>query len=177
MRFQRLAPFLLAFLLPLLGVYAWWGGFNPVRFEPEVLAGPYHYAYLEHRGDYAKLPDKQAKVGRALHVQGVSAGAAITVLYSNPAHVQVNERISRTGFLVPAEARVEAPLRVDEIPVRRVLVARLRAAVLLAPSRVYAALDEYAGAQGGEIRMPTVEIFEPSGSALAMGELRVEMPQ
>ena len=47
---------MLAFILPLLMVYAWWGGFNSVRIE-QGERGPYTYAYLEHNGKLSKLPD------------------------------------------------------------------------------------------------------------------------
>jgi len=54
---------------------------------------------------------------------------------------------------------------------------RPQAAVLLAPSRVYQRMDRYLQQQGRGIRMPTVEIYEPSGSPMRMGVLTVEMPE
>jgi hypothetical protein len=177
MSFRRFIPFLVAFVLPLLLVYAWWGGFNPVDIREAAMRGPYTYAYLEHSGDYSKLPDRQAKVARALGEQGIAAGLAISVLYSNPDLVNVNERRARTGYLVPVGSRVREPLRLDTIPARPVVLVEVRAAVLLAPSRAYQALDRYAQARGLGIRMPTVEIYAPSGSTWRMGTLSVEMPQ
>ncbi len=177
MTFKRLIPFLVAFVLPLLAVYAWWGGFNPVSIDETAVRGPYTYAYLEHSGDYSKLPDKQAKVVGHLKAQGIAAGQAISVLFSNPAEVNVNERRSHTGFLVPERAVVAEPLKLATIPARPVLLVRVRAAVLMAPSRAYHALDVYTQARGQGIRMPTVELYETSDSALRMGTLSVEMPR
>ncbi|TNF55476.1 MAG: hypothetical protein EP309_03905 [Gammaproteobacteria bacterium] len=173
---RRLVPFLVAFVLPLLVIYAWWGGFSPIELQTE-LRGPYEYAYVEHTGDYSKLPDRQAEAGKELVIQGIKPGLPITVLYSNPDVVNVNERKARVGFLIPPGSQVQPPLQQDRIEARSVLVARVQAAALLAPSRIYHALDQHQQAQGRGIRMPTVEIYEPSGSVLKMGVLTVEMEQ
>lgn len=176
MIFKRLAPFLLAFVLPLVLVYAWWGGFNPVSMGTET-RGPYTYAYLEQTGDYSKLPNRQNEVRMSLEAQGVAPGHGITVLYSNPDVVEVNARRARAGYLVPEGSVVREPLHVDSIPARRVLAARVQAGALLAPSRVYSVLDRHLQASGQGIRMPTVEIFEASGSPFRMGWLTVEVPE
>lgn len=174
MYLKKLLPFLLAFVLPLVLVYAWWGGFSPVEIA-ETTAGPYTYAYLEQKGDYSKLPELAAQVRKELAAAGLAAGNPVTVLYSNPDVVAVGERLARTGFLVPAGSRVGAPLNIDTIPARRVLAVRVRAGSLLAPSRAYLALDRHLQARGQGIRMPTVEFYEPSDSPTRMGRLSVEM--
>lgn len=173
MNFKKFLPFLLAFLLPLIGIYAWWGGFNKVDMR-EAVRGPYTYAYLEHTGDYSKLPELAAEAADLL--AKVPHGLLITVLYSNPDLVDVGQRQARTGFLVAAGTPVRPPLKIGELPARRVLLAQVRAGHLLAPSRIYPALDRYMQARGGGIRMPTVEIYEPTGTPLRMGLLSVEMP-
>ncbi len=175
MRFQRFIPFLAAFVVPLLGVYAWWGGFNPVDIHEDVVRGPYRYAYLERSGDYSGLPEMQAEVARLLQAQGVAAGHVISVLYSNPGLVSVKERLARTGFLLAADSVVKEPLKVDVIAARPVLLVEVRAAVRLAPSRAYSALDAYLQARGRGIVMPTVEIYEAADQAFGMGRLTVEM--
>jgi hypothetical protein len=172
--FKTLLPFLLAFVLPLLGIYTWWGGFNPAQIE-ESVAGPYTYAYLESNGDYSKLPDKAVEARAALRASGIAAGKPITVLYSNPDLVNVGDRRARTGFLVPAGSKVPLPLEIDTISARPVLLVRVRAGSMLAPGRAYAALDAYLQAHGKGIQMPTVEIYEASDSVLRMGQLSVEM--
>lgn len=177
MNLKRFLPFLLAFVLPLLAIYAWWGGFNRVEILPGQVRGPYTYAYVEHLGDYAKLPDQQAKVEKALLGAGIQPGQGITVLYSNPDVVKMADRRARIGYLVPAGSQVRDPLRIDTIPSRPVLVARVRAAVLLAPSRAYQALDGYLQGRGTGIRMPTVEIYEAADMPFRMGRLSVEMPE
>jgi hypothetical protein len=171
---KHLLPFLLAFVLPLLVVFAWWGGFRTVTLTPGV-AGPYTYAYLQQKGDYSKLPDLGTEVAKELAAQKIRAGLPITVLYSNPDLVDVDKRIARTGFLLPQGVRVRLPLLQDTIPARPVLIARVQAGSLLAPGKAYAALDRYQQARGKGITMPTVEIYEPSGTPLRMGVLTVEM--
>lgn len=174
MALKKLLPFLLAFVLPLVLVYAWWGGFNPVDIA-EAQAEARTYAYLEHRGDYSKLPELAVEARQALVAAGIEPGLPITVLYSNPDLVDVGERVGRTGYLVPPGSVVKPPLAVDALPARRVLRVQVQAGSLLAPSRAYLALDKHLQARGQGIRMPTVEIYEPSTSSAQMGLLTVEM--
>ncbi len=173
--YKKFLPFLLAFVLPILVVYAWWGGFSPVEIRQEV-RGPYTYAYLEHTGDYSKLPEVAEEVRDRLRDGKVAHGLPITLLYSNPDLVDVGKRKSRTGYLVAPGTQVRAPLQIDSMPVRPVLLAQVKAGPLIAPSRAYPALDSYLQARGEGIRMPTLEIYESSGSPLRMGLLTVEMP-
>lgn len=179
MRFSRLSqqllPFVLAFVLPLLAIYAWWGGFNAVAIAPAE-RGPYTYAYLEQAGDYAKLPDLEVKTEQALRAQHIDFGAPITVLLSNPDLVNVNKRVGHAGFQVAPGTVVQAPLQVAVIPRRPVLEVSVVAGRGLAPSRAYAALDRDMQARGAGIQMPTVEHYAPAGTAYHMGLFRVEMP-
>lgn len=177
MRLQRFLPFLLAFLLPILVVYVWWGGFNPVAIHAHVMRGPYHYVYLEHVGDYAKLNDRQAEVRHRLAEAGIVPGASITVLFSDPRQVERRERRAHIGYLLPVAVEVKAPLAVAEIPARPVLRAEVRAAILLAPSRAYQAIDDYLRGQGTGIRMPSVELYQSSETVFGMGLFSVEVPE
>ena len=176
MKLPRALPFLLAFVLPLVVVYAWWGGFNPIEVERTTRPAR-TYAYLEQRGDYGKLPELQNRVHGLLAVQGVASGAAITLLYDDPARVPAPARRARTGYVVAADAAVREPLVLGRVEAGPVRVARVRAAAMLAPSRIYQALDERLRAEGRGFRMPTVEIFETSGSVFRMGVLSVEMEE
>lgn len=173
-RRQIVLSFLLAFVLPVVGIFAWWGGFSPVEIGVET-RGPYTYAYLENIGDYAELTEHQAHVLHDLNKAGIQSGDAITVLYSNPDIVPRKQRRARTGYLVPEGAQPPPPLAVDHIPARQVLTARVRAAILLAPSRAYQALDDHLQAQGRGIVMPTVEVYRASDSPWHMGVLTLEM--
>lgn len=172
--FKPFVPFLLAFVLPLVIIYAWWGGFRDVDIQAGM-GGPYVYAYLERKGDYSKLPDLAGGVAKELAAQKIEPGLPITVLYSNPDLVDVGQRVGRAGFLLPPGAQVRPPLLQDTVPARPVLIARIQAGSLLAPGKAYAALDAYQQGRGRGIVMPTVEIYRPSGTPLEMGILTVEM--
>lgn len=174
LNYKRFLPFLLAFVLPLLIIYAWWGGFNRVTIGTKM-RGPLTYAYVEHSGDYAKLADELPRIRETLERAGIEPGAVINVLYSHPARVARPDRRARVGYLVAPGSAVPTPLKIDTLPARRVLVARVRAAMLLAPSRAYQALDGYLRREGRSIVMPTVEIYEASGSVMKPGLLTVEV--
>lgn len=165
---------LLAFVLPLVAVFAWWGGFNRVEIS-EAERGPYRFAYLDHTGDYARLPETQARVRALMAQQNLAAGAAITVLLDDPRKVARSQLRARTGYLIGPGVQPAAPLLLGEIPARRVLVARVRAAALLAPSKAYQALHDHLAMQNGDIRMPTVEIYDSPPEVYRVGELSVEM--
>lgn len=175
MRYTRYLPFLLAFVLPLVLVYAWWGGFSPVSVRVET-RGPYTYAYVEQTGDYAKLAERLPEVRRGLERSGIEPGAAFAVLYSYPDQVPRNERQARIGYLVPPGSHTPPHLEIDTLPARRVLVAEVQSAWLLGPSRAYQALHEVLRARGRDIRMPAVELYEASGSLWRQGRLTVEVP-
>jgi len=175
-KLPRALPFLLAFVLPLVAVYAWWGGFNPVTVE-QTTRPVRTYAYLEQQGDYSKLPELQTRVHGLLALQGITPGAAITLLYDDPARVPIQVRRARTGYVVADGAVVREPLALDRIEAGPVRVARVRAAARLAPSRAYQALAARLESEGRGFRMPTVEIFEASGSVFKMGLLSVEMQE
>ncbi len=167
-------PFLLAFVLPLLLLYAWWGGFAAVEITSAV-RGPYLYAYLEQSGDYSKLPALELKAEQALQEQGIALGSPITVLLSNPDTVIVTQRRARVGYEVASGTEVKAPLAVATIPERPVLEVRVRAGRALAPGRAYAALDAHLQAQGRGITMPTVEHYQPAQTRYRMGVFTLEM--
>lgn len=166
--------FLLAFVLPLLGVYWWWGGFNAATVA-ETESGPHFYAYLEHTGDLGKLPKTQAKVFALLEQAGIKPGDTITVLLTDPRKTAKTEQRARTGYRIPLDAKLPNTLMSEVIPRRRVLAAKVHAVTTLAPSKAYQALADYLEPMGSDISMPAVEIYRPSGTPARVGELTVEI--
>lgn len=162
-------PFLLAFVLPLILVFWWWGGFNSASFE-QVQRGPYRYAYMTQKGDYYKLPEKQQEVLTHLQEQGVKAGTAVTVLLNDPRSTPKREWSAQVGYLVDAEAKVGDPLTLGNIPVRAVLLVKVKAQPLLAPGKAYSALLGYLDEHKMKLNLPTVELYQD-------GVLTVEMTQ
>jgi len=56
-----------------------------------------------------------------------------------------------------------------------VLMARVHAGILIAPSKAYQALYDHLKPMGLDISMPTVEIYRAGDSVARVGELPVEM--
>lgn len=160
-------PFLLAFVFPLVLTYWWWGGFNKASFEI-AQRGPYHFAYMTQQGDYSKLPDKQQEVLGRLRQQGVAAGTPITMLLNDARTTPKRDWTAQTGYLVDAHAKVSEPLALGDVPARRVLVVKVKAQLLLAPGKAYAALMDYLDERHMQFRQPTVELYQD-------GVLTVEM--
>jgi hypothetical protein len=160
-------PFLLAFVLPLILIYWWWGGFNQVSFEV-AQRGPYHFAYMTQKGDYSKLPEKQQEVLGRLQQQGVTAGIPVTLLLKDPRNTPKRDWTAQVGYLVDAQARVSEPLSLGDVPARQALVVKVKAQLLLAPGKAYAALIEYLDEHQLKFNLPTVELYQD-------GVLTVEM--
>lgn len=166
--------FILAFVLPLLAVYWWWGGFNAASVV-EAESGPHYYAYLEHTGDLGKLPKTQAKVFALLKEAGIEPGDTITVLLTDPRTTAKSAQRAKTGYRIPLEAKLPSGLMSETIPRRKVVMARVHAMVMLAPSKAYQALSDYLKPLGRDITLPAVEIYRPAGSPAHVGELTVEI--
>ena len=160
--------FLIAFALPLVGIFWWVGGFASVEIETGQTRGPYHYAYLEHSGDYAKLPDRQLQALQALQGQGIEHGAAVTLMRNDPRTTSRDKLSAQTGYLVAPGVSVREPLKLADVPARQVVVAHVRAHPRLAAGKVYAALLKYLDQHGMKLKLPTLEIYQNN-------ELTVEM--
>lgn len=151
-------PFLLAFVLPLILIFWWWGGFNQASFEISQ-RGPYHFAYMTQKGDYSGLPEKQQEVLGHLQQQGIVAGTPITLLLNDPGTTPKRDCTAQVGYLVDAQARVDKPLSIGDVPLRQALAVKVRAQLLLAPGKAYAALMDYLDTQHMKFNLPTVELY------------------
>jgi hypothetical protein len=162
-------PFLLAFVLPLILIFWWWGGFNQASFEL-AQRGPYHYAYMPQKGDYYKLPEKQQEVLTRLQQQGVQAGTAITLLLNDPRTTPKRDWSAQVGYLVEANAKVSDPLAFGIVPARQVVLVKVKAQPLLAPGKAYSAMLDYLDEHHMKLNLPTVELYQD-------GILTVEVTQ
>ena len=124
--------------------------------------GPYHYAYLVQNGDFSKLPEAQQTALRELKHQKIETGAPITVLLTDPRTTPRKEWTAQVGYLVAADAKVAEPLKLADLPARRVIIAQVRAHPNLAPGKAYATLIKYLDAHGMQLSLPTVETYEGS---------------
>ena len=161
--------FLLVFLLPTIGTIWWWGTFADARIVVDQTRGPYHYAYLVQNGDFSKLPEAQQTALRELKHQKIETGAPITVLLTDPRTTPRKEWTAQVGYLVEAGAKVAEPLKLADLPARRVIIAQVRAHPSLAPGKAYAALIEHLDGHGMKLALPTVETYQGSELTVEMG--------
>ena len=166
MKKQWLA-FLLAFVIPLLLIFWWWGVFNSATVEIAE-RGPYVYAYVDSVGDYTDLPQRQQNMLKLLHDQGVQEGASVMVLLDDPRVTEKKKLRARVGYMVAVDARVHDPIKLAQVPLRKVVLARVNAQPLMAPGKAYSALLDYLDKNHLPFKQPTLEIFQNR-------ELSVEM--
>lgn len=165
--------FVLAFVLPLLAVFWWWGGFNSVSVV-ETEAGPYRYAYLDYEGPISNMRKSQSKVLGKFMAAKVEAGDTISVILTDPRAANGKVR-SQLGYILADDAPIPEGLKEGRIERRPVYAAHVQAAVLLAPSKSYQALSDSLATRGKAIAMPTVELYRPAGKASRIGTFTLEM--
>lgn len=165
--------FLLAFVLPIVLVYAWWGGFRAASVT-QTQAGPYRYAYLDYEGPISGMRKTQREVSQAFVRSKVPAGDTFTVVLTDPRSAQGKVR-AEVGYTLAADAPLPQGLKEGKVASRPVVSVRVRAAILLAPSKAYQSLYEYLQTQRSDIRMPTVEIYRPAGKVGQVGVFTLEM--
>ncbi|MHB1143809.1 MAG: hypothetical protein ACYCZS_02800 [Thiobacillus sp.] len=165
--------FVLAFILPLLAVFWWWGGFSAVSVT-ETEAGPYRFAYLDYAGPISNLRKTQRKALDAFNAARVEAGDTISVILTDPRAASGKVR-AQLGYTLADTAPVPGGLKEGRIERRPVYRAQVQAAVLLAPSKAYQALSDTLEPRGRAIVMPTVELYRPAGQAGRIGTFTLEM--
>ena len=165
--------FLLAFVLPIVLVYAWWGGFRTASVI-ETHAGPYRYAYLDYEGPISGMRKTQRAVSQAFVKSRVAEGDTFTVLLTDPRSASGKVR-AQVGYTLAIDAALPPGLKEGQIASRPVISASVQAAILLAPSKAYQALHEHLQAQGRDIKMPTIEIYRPAAKVSEVGVFTLEM--
>lgn len=165
--------FLLAFVVPLLAVFWWWGGFSPVSVS-ETEAGPYRYAYLDYEGPISNVRKTHRAALDKFTAARVEAGDTISVILTDPraSHGKVRAQL---GYTLADNAPLPAGLKEGRIERRPVYSAEVQAAVLLAPSKAYQALSDRLAASGRNLVMPTVERYRPAGQVGRIGTFTLEM--
>ena len=165
--------FLLAFVLPLLAVFWWWGGFSPVSVT-ETEAGPYRYAYIDYEGPISNMRKSQRTALDKFTAAQVAAGDTISVILTDPRAASGKVR-AQLGYTLADDAPVPQGLLEGRIERRPVYRAQVQAAVLLAPSKAYQTLSNALEARGQTLVMPAVELYRPSGQVGRIGTFTLEM--
>ena len=148
--------FLLAFLLPLLAVFWWWGAFT----APEVKKLPrsaVHYAYLISTGDYSKVEERQYEVRDLLKQQAIAAGQALTLIENDPRTTPATQRKARAGVIIAANAHPRPPLLEGALPERAALVVSARGHPFFVYGKAYGALLGYLEQYGMALQLPVAE--------------------
>jgi hypothetical protein len=158
--------FVLAFILPLLAVYGWWGGFNSASVT-ETEAGPYE-------GPISNMRKSQRSAMEKFKASKVAAGDTISVILTDPRAANGKVR-AQLGYTLTDTAMLPEGLKEGRIAQRPVYAATVQAAVLLAPSKAYQALSDSLESSGKTIVMPTVELYRPAGKANRIGTFTLEM--
>ncbi|MDP2030421.1 MAG: hypothetical protein Q8K12_12350 [Thiobacillus sp.] len=165
--------FVLAFVLPLLAVFWWWGGFNAVSVS-ETEAGPYRYAYLDYEGPISNMRKPQRTVLDKFTLAKLAAGDTINLILTDPRADNGKVR-AHVGYLLGETETIPAGLKEGRIARRPVYAAEVQAVVLLAPSKTYQALADTLKLQGKTLTMPTVELYRPAGQSNRVGHFTLEM--
>ncbi len=172
---KQWSAFVLAFVVPILLVYGWWGGFRSASIT-QAEAGPYRYAYLDYEGPISAMRKTQKQVLQAFVQSRIAEGDTLTVLLSDPR--QGHDKIrAQVGYTLSPNAAVPVGLKQGVIARRPVLLVSVHAAILLAPSKAYQALYDYlqVQVQAHDINMPTVEIYRPAAKVSEVGVFTLEM--
>lgn len=165
--------FVLAFVLPIVAVFWWWGGFASVSVA-ETEAGPYRYAYVEYEGPISNMRKTQRTALQKFKAAKVDAGDTISVILTDPRAANGKVR-AQLGYRLADNAPVPAGTKEGRIARRAVYAAHVQAAVLLAPSKAYQALADMLETRGKPLTMPTVELYRPAGQANRIGTFTLEM--
>jgi len=165
--------FVLAFIVPLLAVFWWWGGFSAVSVT-ETDAGPYRYAYLDYEGPISNMRKSQRAALEKFATARVEAGDTISVILTDPRAGGGKVR-AQLGYVLADNAAIPDGLKEGRIERRPVYSARVQAVVLLAPSKAYQALSDALAPRGKAIVMPTVELYRPAGQPNRIGTFTLEM--
>lgn len=171
---KQVPAFLLAFVLPVLAVYGWWGGFATVTVN-EAEIGPYRYAYVDYDGPINNMRKTQNQALARFDAAGVTAGDTLAVILTDPRANPQGRVRAHLGYTLADDAKLPAGLTEGRIKRRPVIVASVRAAVLLAPSKAYQAIAEHDNEAA--IRMPTVERYRPAGHVGGVGTFTLEVPR
>lgn len=165
--------FVLAFIVPLLAVFWWWGGFSAVSVT-ETDAGPYRYAYLDYEGPISNMRKSQRAALDKFTAAKVEAGDTISVILTDPRAGGGKVR-AQLGYILADNAAIPDGLKAGRIERRPVYRAQVQAVVLLAPSKAYQAMSDALASRARVIAMPTVELYRPAGQANRIGVFTLEM--
>ena len=146
-------------LLLVLLVAAWWlGGFRDVELTREQ-RGPYRIVCLPHTGAYTDTPRKVLEVKRRLKALGDQLDVACGIYYDDPGKVPKGKLQSKGGYVLIGEVTVEAPLEIERVARREVLLARFKGHPSIGRVKAYPKMAEWMKTNGAERAGPALELY------------------
>jgi len=133
--------------------------------DPEVVRAvppSYRIAYLPHKGPYDKIEPIIDRVAEYLRKAHIEPGTPCALLLDT-SKVPDAEKRSKIGYLVRRSDYIPAPLEVEDIPSREVVIASFKGGTLLGSYKAYAAMRKWARAHGYILMLPALEIYHPNG--------------
>lgn len=159
--------FLLAFVLPILVVFWWWGAFS----TPDIQTLPrtaLRYAYLVSEGDYSKVEDKQREVRDLLKQQNIGGGQAITLIEDDPRTTPVGQRHAQAGIVISAQVHPAPPLLEGNLPARQALVISARGHPFFVYGKAYGALLDDLKQHDTKLQLPVAETVHKNTLTIEM---------
>lgn len=153
----------IALMLSLFGtgaVLLYLGKFTDVVIAKNT-APAYRLAFIMQVGPTSELDPVFDHVKQQLDKAEVEPLApAVMILDDNS--VLAKDRRSKVGYLVPQGAYIPAPLEVEEIPQRDVLMATFDGSAMMGSYKAYPAMIEWANKYGYKLSLPALEIYYPN---------------
>lgn len=152
----------IALMLSLFGtgaVLLYLGKFTDVVVSKNT-APAYRLAYVMQVGPTSELDPLFENVKQQLAKAEVEP-LAPSVMILDDNSVLAKDRRSKVGYLVPRNAYIPAPLEVEEIPEREVLMATFDGSAMMGSYKAYPAMIEWANKYGYKLSMPALEIYHP----------------
>lgn len=159
--------FFLAFILPILVVFWWWGAFSTPDVQTLRLPAQ-HYAYLVSEGDYSKVEDKHHEVKDMLKQQGIEAGQMITLIEDDPRSTPSTKRRAQAGVVIAPQARPAPPLLIGDLPERQAVVVNARGHPFFVYGKAYGALLDYLKQHGMNLQLPVAETVHKNTLTIEM---------
>ena len=134
--------------------------------EPEVyrsVTQEYHFAYVSHRGSYAKIDPIIEEVANKLKEGGIEPVTACAMFMDSVSEVAEADRQSKIGYLIKRNDYIAAPLEQMSVPSREVVVATFEGGTLLGSHKAYTAMRDWSRANGYQLSLPAFEIYHPNG--------------
>ncbi|MDZ7289660.1 MAG: GyrI-like domain-containing protein [candidate division KSB1 bacterium] len=119
--------------------------------------------YISHTGPYYQVAEKITQVSKMLQEKNVRTLDACGIFYDDPSTVPQEQLRSRAGFLVKGAVTVEAPLAIDTVAQREVIVAKVKAHPTVAPLKTYPKMQEWMKQNNFQAAGPGLEIYHANG--------------